>query len=450
MSYSQPVLSTSGNLNFSDIRILDINTVHINSNESISGQKTFNNILSTLQGISNTGNISTETLTVGGNVINSNSTININGSINILSGNYISFGPNYQNTSYGLRDNNGIIEYKENSGYWKNISYIEDNSITLSKINNNNGTGTKVILDNNTFGKITDNVITDNTLALTKLSGLVSTNTIANVVLDNGSLGKVSNNVITDNTINGIKLLDNSVNISKLNGGGTGLNVVLDNNTIGKVSNNVITDNTINPTKLVTPNDQTKYLRGDGSWNSFSSGITNSGLLITNGISNTGNISTESLLASNGKKYLRLLNISNYNNTSYVQSTIIVNTTPYIKIDLSTIIKSSLINTFLSIYNNDCVFNEIGDYYVCVNIIYSIDTTLIKKINVNFSFDNLKSMIDQDINILNFKYQNDLSQIYNITNIDNPNTQYLRLYVQCSDSITLTIHKINLDIVKLN
>ena len=276
----------------------------------------------------------------------------------------------------------------------------------LSKINNNNGTGTKVILDNNTFGKITDNVITDNTLALTKLSGLVSTNTIANVVLDNGSLGKVSNNVITDNTIN--------------------------------------------PTKLVTPNDQTKYLRGDGSWNSFSSGITNSGLLITNGISNTGNISTESLLASNGKKYLRLLNISNYNNTSYVQSTIIVNTTPYIKIDLSTIIKSSLINTFLSIYNNDCVFNEIGDYYVCVNIIYSIDTTLIKKINVNFSFDNLKSMIDQDINILNFKYQNDLSQIYNITNIDNPNTQYLRLYVQCSDSITLTIHKINLDIVKLN
>ena len=59
-------------------------------------------------------------------------------------------------------------------------------------------------------------------------------------------------------------------------------------------------------------------------------------------------------------------------------------------------------------------------------------------------------MIDQDINVLNFKYQNDLSQIYNITNIDNPNTQYLRLYVQCSDSITLTIHKINLDIVKLN
>jgi len=56
-------------------------------------------------------------------------------------------------------------------------------------------------------------------------------------------------------------------------------------------------------------------------------------------------------------------------------------------------------------------------------------------------------MIDQDISLLNFKYQNDLSQIYNITDVNN---QYLRLYVQCSDSITLTIYKINIDIVKLN
>ena len=182
--------------------------------------------------------------------------------------------------------------------------------------------------------------------------------------------------------------------------------------------------------------------------NITTSGSTTTGTLISSGITNTGNISTSgNLLLLNGKKYLRLLNISNYNNISYVQSIIIVNTTPYIKIDLSTIIKSSLSNTFLSIQSDDCIFNEIGDYYVCLNIIYSIDTTLIKKININFSFDNLKSMIDQDISLLNFKYQNDLSQIYNITDLNN---QYLRLYVQCSDSITLTIHKINLDIVKLN
>ena len=179
-------------------------------------------------------------------------------------------------------------------------------------------------------------------------------------------------------------------------------------------------------------------------------GITNSGLLTTNGITNTGDITTSgNLLTSSGKKYIRLLNISNYN-TVYNISTVTINTTPYNKIDLATIIKSSLTNTFLSITNGDCVFNEIGDYYICVNIIYSIDTTLIKKININFSFDGSKSIIDQDVNLFNFKYQNDLSQIYNIITIDNPNTQYLRLYVQCSDSITLTIHKINIDIIKLN
>ena len=137
-------------------------------------------------------------LNIGNNILNANSSVNINGSINILSGNYISFGSNYQDTSYGLRDNNGVIEYKNSNGLWKNISYIEDN-----------------------------------TIALTKLTGLVSTNTIANVVLDNGSLGKVSNNVITDNTISGVK----------------------------------IAENTINPTKILNyPTDGTKYLSGDGTW----------------------------------------------------------------------------------------------------------------------------------------------------------------------------------------
>jgi hypothetical protein len=40
-------------------------------------------------------NCSYDKLTIGNNILNSNASININGSINILSGNYISFGTNY-------------------------------------------------------------------------------------------------------------------------------------------------------------------------------------------------------------------------------------------------------------------------------------------------------------------------------------------------------------------
>jgi len=126
-----------------------------------------------------------------------------------------------------------------------------NNSVNTSAIVGTNGSGDNVLLNNGTFSKINNNVITDNTIALTKLSGLVSTNAIANVVLDNGSIGKVSNNVITDNTVSGLKITDTTITLAKINNnGGTGTNVILDNNTFGKVNNNVITDNTINGSKV--------------------------------------------------------------------------------------------------------------------------------------------------------------------------------------------------------
>jgi hypothetical protein len=46
------------------------------------------------------------------------SKIKLSGSINILAGNYISFGPNIMENGYGLRDNNGVIEFKNNNNNW--------------------------------------------------------------------------------------------------------------------------------------------------------------------------------------------------------------------------------------------------------------------------------------------------------------------------------------------
>ena len=51
-----------------------------------------------------------------GNTLNINAKLNVNGSTNILSNSYISFGTNFESTSYGLRDNNGVIEFKNNNG----------------------------------------------------------------------------------------------------------------------------------------------------------------------------------------------------------------------------------------------------------------------------------------------------------------------------------------------
>jgi hypothetical protein len=79
-------------------------------------------------------------------------------------------------------------------------------------------------------------------------------------------------------------------------------------------------------------------------------------------------------------------------------------------------------------------------------MIFSIDSIIIKNKNINFSFDGSTSIAEQDINIFNFKYQSNLSKIYNITDINTP----LQLYIKCAESITFNIHKINIDIIKLN
>jgi hypothetical protein len=293
---SSNIFPTTGAIKITDMRILNNNVVHLSGNETISGQKTFNDTListgitntgtitstsdiSTLgkltsnnittgvitsTGITNTGTITSTSdistlgkLTIGGNVINSSSTVNINGSINILSGKYISFGSDFESNSYGLRDNNGKIEYKNSSGSWNEISYIADNTLTLAKINNQGGTGLNVILDNNTFGK-------------------------------------VSNNVIDDNTISGSKLADSSVSITKLSGGGAITTSGITNN------GNMTNTGSLTTSGLLTANGGI-----------FTNSLSLSGSLATSGITNTGNITTGSLLASNGKKYLRLINISN-------------------------------------------------------------------------------------------------------------------------------------------
>ena len=45
---SSNILPTSGAINITDMRLLDNGMVHLSGNETISGQKTFNNILNTL------------------------------------------------------------------------------------------------------------------------------------------------------------------------------------------------------------------------------------------------------------------------------------------------------------------------------------------------------------------------------------------------------------------
>ena len=174
-----------------------------------------------------------------------------------------------------------------------------------------------------------------------------------------------------------------------------------------------------------------------------STNINNGGTTITNVLQ------TGSILASNGKNYLRLLNISNYNTTSNTYVPQIINniSTLYTEIILTSIIQTSITNTFLSIVNNKFVFNELGDYYINIYIIYSIDSNILNNFNVNYSLNNSKSIVEQDIYLLNLKYQNIMTQIYNINSI---NTQRLLLYVSASDIVSLTIYKINIDIIKLN
>lgn len=48
-------------------------------------------------------------------------TLDVSGNIGIVGSGYINFGPTDGNLGYGLRDNNGSIEYKDNGGNWKSI-----------------------------------------------------------------------------------------------------------------------------------------------------------------------------------------------------------------------------------------------------------------------------------------------------------------------------------------
>ena len=189
----------------------------------------------------------------------------------------------------------------------------------------------------------------------------------------------------------------------------------------------------------------TEIISGEKTFNNKikTTSLENTGSIITN------IIQTNSITTSNGKKYLRLLNLSNYNTTSNTYITQIINniSSTYVEIILTTLIQTSITNTFLSIVNNKFIFNEIGEYYININIIYSIDSTIINNFNINYSLNNSKSIIDQDIALLNFKYQNIITQIYNVNSI---NSQNLLLYISASDIITLTIYKINIDIIKLN
>jgi hypothetical protein len=72
---------------------------------------------------------------------------------------------------------------------------------------------------------------------------------------------------------------------------------------------------------------------------------------------------------------------------------------------------------------------------------------ILNNFNVNYSLDNSKSIVEQDIYLLNLKYQNIMSHIYNINTI---NIQKLLLYVSSSNIISLTIYKLSIDIIKLN
>ena len=215
---------------------------------------------------------------------------------------------------------------------------------------------------------------------------------------------------------------------------------VVDNNTVHISGSEIINGNKTFNNKINTNEIENTGIITTTTLNSTT--ISNSGT-ITSNILNTG-----SILASNGKKYLRLLNLSNYDiNTNNYISITLNNITSYTELVLPTIIKTSIINTFLNVSNNKYIFNEIGDYYININIIYSIDSTTINNYNINYSYDGIKSITEQDINILNLKYQNNMTNIYNVNAI---NTINLLLYISSSNNINLTIYKLYIDIIKLN
>ncbi len=55
-------------------------------------------------------------LNVGNNIVNQLSTLNVDGDLSITSGKYISFGTANNSNGYGIRDNDGVLEFKNSSG----------------------------------------------------------------------------------------------------------------------------------------------------------------------------------------------------------------------------------------------------------------------------------------------------------------------------------------------
>jgi hypothetical protein len=81
-----------------------------------------------------------DNIIIGNTIYNSDAVLNIDGNINIKNNSYLSYGYNYGINSYGFRDNNGILQFKNYNSNWYDITSIDnlqDNSINGSKILDN-------------------------------------------------------------------------------------------------------------------------------------------------------------------------------------------------------------------------------------------------------------------------------------------------------------------------
>ena len=77
-----------------------------------------------------------DNLFLGTTIMNTNSVLNIDGNISLNTDKYITFGTDNENNSFGIRDNNGNIEYKDLNGNWRaintyNIVDIHDSYLQL-------------------------------------------------------------------------------------------------------------------------------------------------------------------------------------------------------------------------------------------------------------------------------------------------------------------------------
>ena len=254
-----------------------------------------------------------DNIVVGNTIYNSDAVLNIDGNINIKNNSYISYGYKYGIFSYGFRDNDGILQFKNNNSDWYNIVSIEnlqnntingskilDNSIDISKLYNFN-IGGDIIDDNSINGsKIIDNTISnaklldatiennkikDNTISNAKLldstieNDKIKDNTITNAKLLDTT---IENNKIKDNTISNAKLLDVTIENNKIKDNTISNAKLLDatiendkikDNTIDNVKlidNNIngskLLDGTVDIDKLINPNDISKILYGNGTW----------------------------------------------------------------------------------------------------------------------------------------------------------------------------------------